>query len=197
MTRRERISEQPPLKIDILQQRVQSLYQQGFQHAQSDLLLSQVFEELAYTLAELRAAEQMIHQQNEEWRNTLAAQELECQRYKDLFEHAPTGYIVTGIDGAIRQANPAARELLETSARAIAGRSLAMFVPEGQRRAFRNKITQMLQFTVPHEWVISMCSWEGALFEARLTVGVLRGANSRPHALYWLIHALDDPNAAA
>jgi PAS domain S-box-containing protein len=197
MTRRERISEPPPLKIDILQQRAQSLYQRGFVHAQSDLLLSQVFEELANTLAELRAADQALHQQNEEWRNRLAAQELECQRYKDLFEHAPTGYLVTSIDGAIRQANTAALEMLETSGRAIVGRSLAIFVAEGQRRAFREKITQMIQATTPQEWVLSMCSWEGALFEARLSASVLYGANGRPLALYWLMRALNESSTAA
>ena len=104
--------------------------------------------------------------------------------------------MVTSIDGAIRQANSAALALLDTSDRAIVGRSLAFFVPDGQRRAFREKIAALLQATEPQEWEISMCSWEGAPLEARLTASVLRGASGRPLALYWLIHALGEQRAA-
>jgi PAS domain S-box-containing protein len=193
MTLRERISEQPPVKIQTLRQRVQSLYLQGGTNAQSDAVLSRAFEELAHALEELQAADQALHRQQDEWLNKQAELELECQRYKDLFEHAPAGYLVTSIDGTIRQANPAALALLETSDRAIVGRSLAFFVSEGPRRAFRENIASLLQAAAPQEWVIGMCSWEGAPLEARLTASVLRGSSGRPLALYWLIHALGEP----
>src|SRR5258705_955912 len=157
MTLRERISEQPPVKIQTLRQRVQSLYLQGGTNAQSDAVLSRAFEELAHALEELQAADQALHRQRDEWLNKQTELELECQRYKDLFEHAPAGYLVTSIDGAIRQANSAALALLETSDRAIVGRSLAFFVPEGQRRAFREKIADLLLAAAPQEWAISMC----------------------------------------
>ena len=197
MTLRKRISDQPPLKIHALQQRVQWLYQQGAEHAQSDALLNKAFEELAYALEVLEAAEHTLHQQREEWLNQQAAQGLEHQYYKDLFEHAPAGYLVTGIDGAIRHANPTALAVLETSARTIVGRSVAVFVPEGQRRAFRAEIARVVQATAAQEWVSSMCSWEGALFEARLTAGVQPSPSGRPFALYWLIRVLDESGTAA
>jgi len=189
MTLRERISEPTPVKIQTLRQRVQSLYQQGGSHAQSDTVLSRAFEELAHALEELQAADLALQQQRDEWLNKQAELELENQRYKDLFDHAPTGYVVTSIDGAIRQANPSALALLETTDRAIVGRSLAFFVPDGQRRAFREKIGALLQATAPQEWQVSMCSWAGASLDARLTASVLRGSSGRPLALYWLIHA--------
>jgi PAS domain S-box-containing protein len=195
MTLRERYPEPSPVKIQTLRQRVQSLYQQGGSHAQSDTVLSRAFEELAHALEELQAADLALHQQRDAWLNKQAELELEYQRYKDLFEHAPAGYMVTSIDGAIRQANSAALALLDTTDRAIVGRSLAFFVPDGQRRAFREKITDLLQATAPQEYVISMCSWEGTPFEARLTASVLRGTGGRPLALYWLIHALGKTEA--
>src|SRR5690349_14536747 len=169
MTLRERISEPSPVKIQTLRQRVQSLYQQAGAHAQSDAVLGQAFEELAHALEELQAADQALRRQRDEWLNEQADLKLESQRYKDLFEHAPAAYVVTSIDGAIRQANSAALALLEASDRAIVGRSLAFFVPEGQRRIFREKIGALLQATMPEEWVFSMCSWEGTPIEARLT----------------------------
>jgi len=196
MTLRERVPEQLPVKIQTLRHRVQSLYQQGGSNAQSDIVLSRAFEELAHALEELQAADQALRQQRAEGLNRQAELELEYQRYKDLFEYAPAGYIVTSIDGAIRQANSAALALLETSDRAIVGRSLAFFVPDGQRRAFREKIAALVQTTMPEEWVISMCSWEGTSIETRLTASALRGASGRPLALYWLIHALGERRKA-
>jgi PAS domain S-box-containing protein len=187
MTLRQRISEPPQGKIHILRQRVQSLYQQGAVPALTDTVLNQAFEELGHAFEELEAADQALHRQREEWLNQQAALELEIQRYKDLFEHAPAGYLVTSIDGTIRQANSAALTMLETSARAIVGRSLAIFVLEGQRRPFRHNITQALQAVAPPEWVTSMCSWEGTPFEARVTVGVQYGPSGRPLGLYWLM----------
>ena len=196
MTLRERIIDQPPVRIQTLRQRVQALYQQRSPTAQSDVVLSRAFEELAHALEELQAADYALQQQRNEWLDKQAELEQECQRYKDLFDHAPAGYLVTSIDGAIRQANPAALALLDTSDRAIVGRSLAFFVPDGQRRTFREKLAALLAETEPQEWKVSMCSWEGAPLEARLTVSVLRGASGRPLALYWLIHALGGSCAA-
>jgi PAS domain S-box-containing protein len=197
MTLREHITEQSPVKIQTLRQRVQSLYQQGGINAQSDAVLSRAFEELAHALDELQAADHALRRQRDEGLDRQAALELECQRYKDLFDHAPAGYIVTSIDGAIRQANVAALALLETSDRAIVGRSLAFFVPEGQRRALHEKIAELHRAAVPQEWLIRMCSWEGTSFNARLTASVLRGTSGRPLALYWFIRAVDEPSPDA
>jgi len=196
MTLRERISDVSPVKIQTLRQRVQSLYQQGGANAQTDTVLSRAFEELAHALEELQEADLALHRQRDTLLNKQAEQELECQRYKDLFEHAPAGYLVTSTDGAIRQANSAALALLDTTDRAIVGRSLAFFVPDGQRRAFREKIAELLQATTPQEWKIDMCSWEGASLDARLTASVLRGTSGRPLALYWLMSAVSKPSAA-
>src|SRR5688500_3231080 len=124
MTLREYVSESPG-RIQIMRQRVQSLYQQGRSNAQSDSVLSQAFEELANALEDLQLADQALRQQRDEWLNKQAELELECQRYRDLFDHAPSGYLVTSIDGAIRQANQVALALLETTDRTIVGRSLA------------------------------------------------------------------------
>jgi len=197
MTLRERISDQPPVKIQTLRQRVQSLYQQAGPHAQSNSVLSRAFEELAHALEELQAADRALQQQREEALNKQTELELESKRYKDLFDHAPSGYIVTSVDGAIRQANPAALALLETSDRAIVGRPLAVFLPDGQRRAFRDKIAQVLQESAPQEWTLSMCSWEGTPLEVRLKASALRGTGGRPLAVYWLLCALDQPSAAS
>ncbi|HEU5102820.1 MAG TPA: PAS domain-containing protein [Roseiflexaceae bacterium] len=190
MTLRERITNQMTLQSDIMRARVQALYRQGSQNAQVDGMLSSAFEELALALEQLQRAEQALHQQQSHWLNRQSELELECQRYKDLFEHAPSAYLVTSIAGSIRQANSAALELLRISDRMAVGRMMGLFIPEGQRRTFRSALNQLLECDRPQEWITSMRSWEGAQFEVRLTASVLRGASGRPLALHWLIHDL-------
>src|SRR5262245_39083236 len=136
MTLREHIFEQTPVQIQALRQRVQLLDRQGGQIAQTDGVLNSAFEELAHALEQLQVAEQVLQQQQNQWLNLQTELELECQRYKNLFTHAPAGYLVTSTNGAIRQANLAALALLQISERVMVGRSLALFIPEGQRRAF-------------------------------------------------------------
>jgi PAS domain S-box-containing protein len=196
MTLRERITEQPPKHIQAMRQRIQALYRQGGSPTQHDEVLSRAFEELALALEELQAADQELRKQQAERLNSRVELELECQRYKDLFNHAPASYVVTGIDGTIRQANANAAALLQSSERSLVGRALAIFVPEGHRRGFRQQIADLAQAEGPREWEVRMQSWEGALFDARLMASVLRGASGRPVAIYWLIYESREPKHA-
>ena len=192
MTLRERITEQPIMPIQVLRQRVQALYQQGSLIAQSDGMLSSAFEELSLALEQLQAAEQAMQRQQNQSLNRQAELELESQRYKVLFDYAPLAYLVTSTAGAIRQANPAALALLQISDRLAVGRTLALFIPEGQRRSFRSTLAELLESDRAQEWIVSMRSWKGVQFEARLTASVMRGAGGRPLALYWLIRAIGE-----
>src|SRR5215216_5714823 len=137
MTQQQRINEQPPTRSLAMRERIRALYQQGNRMAQQDDILSTAFEELTLALEQLQAAEEKLRQQPERWQDIRAELEMEAQRYQDLFDHAPAAYLVTSLDGTIRQANVAAATLLESSARALVGRALSFFVPEGQRRLFR------------------------------------------------------------
>jgi PAS domain S-box-containing protein len=98
------------------------------------------------------------------------------------------GYLVTSLDGTIRKVNSIAAKLLDCSERNLIGRSLALFVPEGQRREFRAQIGQLSELDGIQEKTLTMLSWEHSSFKANLTVVAVRGKNStRAVALHWLI----------
>ncbi|MDX2096621.1 MAG: PAS domain-containing protein, partial [Leptolyngbyaceae cyanobacterium bins.59] len=78
-------------------------------------LLSEALEELQAVLEELQASEAELHHQNEALVNTRQAVESERQRYKELFEFAPDGYLVTDANGRILEANHAIVTLLNVS----------------------------------------------------------------------------------
>ena len=71
-------------------------------------LLLEALEQLQTTLEELQVADEELRQQNEELINGRTELEAEQQRYKDLFESAPDGYIITDGFGTILEANGAA-----------------------------------------------------------------------------------------
>src|SRR5687767_2891528 len=70
--------------------------------------LAATLDELLTALEELQVTEEELRQQNEELAAAREAVERERQRYLELFEFAPDGYLVTDPDGTIREANRAA-----------------------------------------------------------------------------------------
>ena len=100
-------------------------------------LLPELFTELNISLEELRVSEEELRQQNEMLGETRLAVEEERQRYQDLFDFAPDGYLVTDADGKILEANRAAGLLLGVLPRHLANKPLAVYVAPESRPAFR------------------------------------------------------------
>jgi PAS domain S-box-containing protein len=182
------IDEQLTPQLQLMRQRVQTLYQQGGMVSQQNDLLAAAFEELELALEQLQIAEAHQRRKYEEWLNDRAALEMASQSYQHLFDNAPAGYLVTSLDGTIRKANSLAAKLLECSERNLIGRSIALFVPEGQRREFRTQIAQVSESDSIQERELTIQSWERTSFEACLTVLAVRGkTGGRPVALHWLV----------
>src|SRR5947208_3346335 len=96
-------------KIQMVQQLVEALQRQATQvPAQREALLPVAVQELQHALEELQVAQEELLQQNEELALSRQAVEAECQRYQELFDFAPDGYLVTDAEGTIQEANHAA-----------------------------------------------------------------------------------------
>lgn len=114
-------------QIQNMQQRLAQLedrtHASCFQEQELEII-AQAFEELCITLEELQIANEELCKQNEELSLAHQAVEAERQRYLDLFEFAPDGYLVTDKDGAILEANRAAGTLLNVSQQFLVGKPL-------------------------------------------------------------------------
>jgi PAS domain S-box-containing protein len=99
-------------------------------------LLTDGLEELSLAFEELQVAQEELRVQNEALAAADAAADLERERYQDLFEHAPSGYLVSDADGVIRQANRAAGDLFNVGPKYLAGKPLSVFVAPADRKAF-------------------------------------------------------------
>lgn len=184
-------------QIQQMRRRVQGLYQEGNGPVLHSGVLEAAFEELELALEQLQIAEGRQHQEHEAWLNERAALEMEMQSFQHLFEHAPAGYLVTSLDGTIRKTNPLAARILECAERNMIGRSIALFVPEGQRREFRDVIAQMAESDGIHERTVVMQSWERSAVKVGLIIQAVRSkTGDRPIALHWLLRELGQSEAA-
>lgn len=92
-------------KVDTVRQRLYAL-QQGVSNSslpQPGVMPPEGLEELQVALEELQVAQEELKAQNEELVIARAQVEAERQRYHDLFEFAPDGYLVTDNTGIIRK----------------------------------------------------------------------------------------------
>jgi len=108
----------------------------------SDLAV-EILEELGVALEEMQVADDELQWQNERLARALRLAEAERRRYQELFDMAPDGYIVTDMNGTIREANVAAATMLHTSAAFLTGKPLVVFIAVQDRHLFRNSISRL------------------------------------------------------
>jgi two-component system, cell cycle sensor histidine kinase and response regulator CckA len=115
-------------------QRLDSLHQDVDNSVDtSNKLQEETFAELSITSEELKVAVEELKQQNEALLASRQQLELERQRYLDLFEFAPDGYLETDEQAIIQEANKAAAVLLNTPQKYLIGKPLDIFVSVGDR----------------------------------------------------------------
>src|SRR5579863_6528087 len=69
-------------------------------------------EALDVTVEELRVALDELQKKNHELQHLQLAAEASRKRYQELFDSAPDGYLVTNLNGTIREANQVAAVML-------------------------------------------------------------------------------------
>ncbi|TVP59444.1 MAG: PAS domain S-box protein [Nodularia sp. (in: Bacteria)] len=125
----------------------------------------QVNEELHQTLEELQAVEEELRQQNQEVLNSRQTTDTERQRYQDLFEFAPYGYLVSDTTGVIKNANYAAATLLSVPQNHLVGKPLVLFIAEQDRQDF---ISQLQTLQEIEDWEIHLQPRDRLSFPASL-----------------------------
>lgn len=176
-----------------LSERVSLLLQNAhFNSSQHPELLPEALEELSASLEELRMSQEALHQQNQELLEAHVALEVERQRYRELFEFAPDGYLITDIAGNIQEANHAASRLLKVPQTYLLGKPLTVFMPELERRAFWNELDRLHQAERSQEWITRFQRRNAPAFDAALTVTVVFDPKGTPIRLRWLLRDISE-----
>lgn len=159
---------------------------------QQQLLLADYLEDLQSSWEQIQMAWEEMRQQHEELAIARQTVEVELKRYKDLFEFAPDGYLVTDPHGTIQKANRAAAMLLKTSQDSLAGKSLISFVPQEDQRGFRSQLTCLCKVGPIQEWELRLRSSDDAFFDAAVTVATVRDEHDNAIALHWLLRDITE-----
>lgn len=155
-------------------------------------LLPQAFKELYSNSKMVQLAAEELYQQNEELIQTRNLLEAERQRYQNLFEFAPDGYLVTNAEGIVKEANPAAAKLLNISQQFLIGKLMTNFISLEERQCFRTELNQLSQSDRIKELVLRLQQHCGEFFDAALTVAVVRNQYGRVSSLHWLLRNINE-----
>jgi len=150
-------------------------------------LLPVALKELGIVSEELQVAVEELTEQTEELLATREYLEIERQRYQDLFEFAPDAYLVTDLEGKIREANRAACHLLNISQKFIIGKSLIVFIAEDERWTFRRELNQQRPKDRTQEFEVSLQPREGEVLTAALRVTPILDRQDQQVGLRWLL----------
>jgi PAS domain S-box-containing protein len=150
-------------------------------------LLQEVLEELSTSLEELQVTGEELRIQNDELLASRQTIETDRQRYRELFDFAPDGYLVTDPSGIIQEANRATSALFSIPKDFLVGRSLVLFVAEEDHKAFRTQLVRMGRVERLQDWEVKLRSRENSAFPAVISVTAIRDEDNKLTGLRWLI----------
>ncbi len=179
--------------------RMASLHQRaGYSLLHQQGLLPDAFEELHLTIEELRSAEEELRAQNEMLLAARAQLEAERLRYRNLFEFAPNGYLVTDLDGRIFEANQAAAFLLNVSPLDLRDQLLSSLVYDEDKSEFRLRFSALqtgARLETPQEWTSRLC--RGTLpFYASFTIIPAPRFPMEAPTLRWMVRDVTEQREA-
>ena len=151
--------------------------------------------EIETAIEELRAAQDELRQQNEELLSAQMLLDEERERYRDLFELAPDGYVVTDERGAITEANRAASRLFGISTEFLVGRPLLRLIHADDVRTTRHQMTLSQQTQAAAEWTARLLPRAAASFVAGITVTPILKRTEKGRicvGFRWLIRDVSD-----
>lgn len=182
-------------RIDALQQRLNTLHARAAARgSEPAAVLADALDELATALEELGATRAELRRQNEEQLATAQAVEVQRQRYLDLFERAPDGYIVTGADGCIQEANRVVEQLFHRRREYLIGKPLAVLVAEDERPTFRALLKHLHHDRAERSprWELRLQPHDAPPFHAAVTVTPICDADGEVSGFRWLVRDVSE-----
>jgi PAS domain S-box-containing protein len=174
----------------------QALQQAHDELAEQALQLEQTNEDLRTALEEFQVIEEELRQQNEQLANAHQAIATERQRYQDLFNFAPDGYVITDAVGIIQAANCAMAALLGCEPDQLMGVPLRTYLFQPDRTAFRNFLYELGQQPQLQTAELSLQPPKKGVIPIDLTATPVHDAEGRYVGARWLIRDITDRKQA-
>jgi PAS domain S-box-containing protein len=154
---------------------------------QAEETLEQANEELAATVQELQVTKEELLTQNENLEQAYKRVELERERYEDLFNFAPDGYLTTDLLGIIQEANWSAAQLLCVERQNLVGQTLFKYVNPSEVPAFSQHLTKLRSSHQRQTWESTLKPGQGNPFTVEITVVAVEDERKEVVGMRWLI----------
>ena len=133
----------------------------------------------------LQVANERLGAQNEELARARRQADAEHQRYQELFELAPDGYLVTDRDGIIVESNRAAATLLDVPEHVLIGTRLFMFVSGEEQGHLHTLLSRLPVMEDPVLWDVDIQPRRRPPFPASVRLSPSRDARGRLAGARW------------
>ncbi len=174
--------------IEVVQQQVERMRAAIAHPAQWPGALQESVEVLQASLEEMHVAEEELHHQQTAVTEVQQATEAMHQRFRELFDFAPDGYLITNSQGVIiQEANQAAAALLAIRPDHLVGTLLLHCVVPEERSALRPQLAALTQEAGPLVCEVRLHPRNGPPFSAELTVAAVHNPQGQRVRLLWLI----------
>lgn len=126
-------------------------------------------EELLHKLLhELQVHQVELKMQNDELRLTQIAMEESRDRYVDLYDFAPIGYLTLSPEGMISELNLTAADMLGTVRKQLVSRRFSQFVVKEDRERWYRHFMSVIQHSQRQRCEVSIQRGDGSVFHAQL-----------------------------
>ncbi|MEM8829858.1 MAG: ATP-binding protein [Cyanobacteria bacterium P01_G01_bin.19] len=180
-------------KIEKAQARLENWLQKLMEVSPNSERLSEATEEIMVGLEELQVATEELYHQQEQLETANREAEAERQRYLELFDYAPDGYLITNRWGIIQEANLTATEMLNRRQDHLVGKPLSIFIPETERRPFYFLLHRLRQQeTIAGVEIEIQPSNHCAAFTAAISIAFVRDEQDRIVGFRWLLRDISE-----
>ncbi|NYT17033.1 MAG: PAS domain S-box protein [Methanomicrobiales archaeon] len=149
-------------------------------------------EELRLTNEELTQINQELTRRNEELASIRTKAEQERQRYYDLFDAAPEGYLVTDHAGRILEANAAAATLFGIHKDSLPARNLVHFFAEGCKGDFQNLLFQAVRGKNQHDCELRVQPFRKEPVTVSINVSSAYAEDAAVQSLRWMLRDITE-----
>ena len=147
-------------------------------------------------LADLAEAKHQLRMQAVELEHARRLLDSERERFRELFEVAPEGHIITDPSGTIREANRGAAALLNIPIDYLLGKPLAVFIDPEERRSFRVRVYRARVNGAEEAWRALLIPRGGDALRVLLAASPLLDARGTVTGIRWLVRDVSDRRAA-
>lgn len=172
-------------RFEFLDNRIKTMRERA--HLSNSELTDNSLKTLNAVLEEIGIVQQELLEELKQLAIIQSAAEEEKARYHDIFEFAPDGYVVTDLDGNVREANQSSAAVFKVSKQSLIGKPLMMFV---ESEAAEQVSARLRTFpSEPQQFELRLPRLDGTLVDVVVSVSV----DQKRGSLLWLFRDVSRP----